>query len=139
MDCGRWLCAWTGTIKTLSIWPFFCLGTPRWSYPGLPSHPQHALDKRQQSGFGGVLSFWLDGGLDDVRLFFENIKGLFALAESLGGVESLLAHPATMSHASLAQEERVRLGITDNLIRVSVGIESFVDLERDVSDALSMV
>ena len=102
-------------------------------YPGLKSHPQHELAKQQMSGFGGMVSFELKGGLEAARKFVKGLK-LFALAESLGGVESLCDHPAIMTHASVPPEERAKLGISDGLLRLSVGIESsgdqLLDLER---------
>lgn len=104
-------------------------------YPGLPSHPQHELAKRQMSGFGGMISIYLKGGLAETRKFLESLK-VFALAESLGGVESLVNHPAIMTHASVPAERRKTLGITDNLVRLSVGIEDAQDLIRDLENAL---
>ncbi len=100
-------------------------------YPGLESHPQHDLARRQMSGFGGMLSFELKGGLKEARAFLEGLE-VFALAESLGGVESLIEHPGLMTHSGLPREERERLGITDSLIRVSVGIENVEDLIEDL-------
>src|SRR5690606_18191942 len=91
-------------------------------YPGLPSHPQHALAQRQMSGFGGMITFYLRGGLDAARAMLERCR-VFALAESLGGVESLIEHPAIMTHASVPPDVRASLGIDDNLVRLSVGIE----------------
>jgi cystathionine gamma-synthase len=105
-------------------------------YPGLASHPQHALAKRQQAGFGAMLSFELDGGEDAVRAFLDGLSCI-TLAESLGGVESLVAHPATMTHASMAPEARRRAGISDSLLRLSVGIEDLADLSRDLGAALA--
>jgi cystathionine gamma-lyase len=107
-------------------------------YPGLPSHPQHELAARQSSGFGGMLSFELSGGLVEAKRFLETVR-LFALAESLGGVESLIEHPALMTHASVPAEVRAQLGISDTLIRVSVGIEHVDDLLGDVQRALDAV
>jgi cystathionine gamma-lyase len=104
-------------------------------YPGLESHPQHALAKKQMTGFGGMITFFLKGGLPEARQFLERVK-LFALAESLGGVESLIEHPAIMTHASVPVENRKALGIHDNLVRVSVGIENIEDLENDLAQAL---
>ncbi|EGC39424.1 cystathionine gamma-lyase [Dictyostelium purpureum] len=104
-------------------------------YPGLPSHPQHELCKRQMKGYGGMVVFFVKGGIDQSRAFLENIK-IFALAESLGGVESLIELPSVMTHASVPEEERAKLGITDTLIRLSVGIEDINDLIKDVSQAL---
>ena len=105
-------------------------------YPGLPSHPQHELARAQMDGFGAIVTFRLPGGNDQVRRFIKALK-LFLFAESLGGVESLVCHPATMSHAALAPEERQRLGITDGTIRLSVGIEDIQDLMEDIDQALS--
>eukprot|EP01111_Echinosteliopsis_oligospora_P004819 TRINITY_DN1789_c0_g2_i2.p1 TRINITY_DN1789_c0_g2~~TRINITY_DN1789_c0_g2_i2.p1 ORF type:complete len:429 (+),score=105.99 TRINITY_DN1789_c0_g2_i2:118-1287(+) len=105
-------------------------------YPGLKSHPQHELAKKQMHGFGGMVSFYLKGGLSESRKFLENIK-IFALAESLGGVESLIELPSVMTHASVPAEEREKLGISDSLIRLSVGIEDVEDLIKDIDQALS--
>jgi cystathionine gamma-lyase len=104
-------------------------------YPGLPSHPQHELAKQQTSGFGGMVTFFIEGGLDNARAFLERTR-VFALAESLGGVESLVEHPAIMTHASIPPELRAKLGITDTLIRLSVGVEETVDLLADLEQAL---
>jgi cystathionine gamma-lyase len=104
-------------------------------YPGLASHPQHALAKRQMRAFGGMISAELAGSLDDARRFLERCR-LFALAESLGGVESLIEHPALMTHASVAADVRRELGITDTLVRLSVGIEDADDLIADLAQAL---
>ena len=109
----------------------------RVTYPGLPSHPQHALAKRQMSGFGGMLTFELDGDLAATRRVLERFR-VFSLAESLGGVESLIEHPAIMTHASLPADVRKQLGIGDNLVRVSVGIEAAGDLLRDLERALAI-
>lgn len=105
-------------------------------YPGLPSHPQHLLAQRQMQGFGGMISFYIKGGLDAARRFCERTR-YFALAESLGGVESLVNHPAIMTHASVPAELRQRLGISDNLVRLSVGVEDLEDLQVDLAQALS--
>jgi cystathionine gamma-synthase len=104
-------------------------------YPGLPAHPQHELAKKQQRSFGGMVSFELDGTIEDVNRVLKGTK-LFALAESLGGVESLIEHPATMSHASMDYEHREAAGITDTVIRLSVGIEDRDDLIEDLKSAL---
>jgi cystathionine beta-lyase/cystathionine gamma-synthase len=104
-------------------------------YPGLPSHPQHALAKRQMRGFGGMISVELDGGLEDAKRFLERCR-LFALAESLGGVESLIEHPALMTHGSVPSDVRAALGIGDSLVRLSVGIEAADDLIADLEAAL---
>lgn len=105
-------------------------------YPGLNSHPQHELAKRQMDGFGGMVSIILKGGRDAAVRFCEGTK-LFALAESLGGVESLVNHPAIMTHASVPLERRAELGVSDALVRLSVGIEEVDDLRKDLADALS--
>ena len=105
-------------------------------YPGLASHPGHALAARQQSGFGAMLSFELTGGIDQVAAFADGLR-YFTLAESLGGVESLVAHPASMTHAAMAPEARRRAGIADTLLRLSVGIEDSEDLARDLRAALA--
>ncbi len=104
-------------------------------YPGLKTHPQHELARRQQSGFGAMVSFELHGGLEQVRSFFNGLQ-CFSLAESLGGVESLAAHPATMTHAALDVQARERAGISEGLIRLSIGIEEGGDLLRDLEAAL---
>ncbi|MDH3641244.1 MAG: PLP-dependent aspartate aminotransferase family protein [Gammaproteobacteria bacterium] len=108
------------------------------SYPGLASHPQHQLASTQASGFGGMLSFTIKGGLDEVRRFLAAVS-VHTLAESLGGVESLIEHPALMTHASLAPEHLATLGITDGLLRLSVGIESEADLLDDMRTALAAI
>lgn len=105
-------------------------------YPGLATHPQHALAKRQASGFGGMLSFVFgDGSLDAGRRVFDRFE-LFTRAESLGGVESLVCHPASMTHASVPREARLAIGFADGLLRLSVGIEDVEDLEADLDQAL---
>lgn len=104
-------------------------------YPGLASHPQHALAKRQMHGFGGMVTLVLRGGLGDARRFLENLR-IFACAESLGGVESLAEHPAIMTHASIPANIRKELGISDGLVRLSVGIEDIADLKADILQAL---
>lgn len=105
-------------------------------YPGLPSHPQHALAKKQMIGFGGMISFVVKGGLEKSRRVVEGTK-IFALAESLGGVESLIEHPAIMTHASVPAETRRALGIDDGFIRISVGVEGLDDLWADLEAALN--
>ena len=106
-------------------------------YPGLEDHPQHALAKHQMRGFGAMVSFDLrDDSLDAANKVLSNTT-VFALAESLGGVESLIGHPASMTHASIPVEERLKVGLTDSLIRLSVGIEDVEDLTRDLDQALS--
>jgi cystathionine gamma-lyase len=104
-------------------------------YPGLASHPQHDLASRQMPGFGGIVTFFIEGDLAAARRFLERCQ-VFSLAESLGGVESLVDHPAIMTHASVPQEERAKLGISDQLIRLSVGIEALDDLIADLDRAL---
>jgi len=104
-------------------------------YPGLESHPQHAIAKKQMKGFGGMITFFLKGDISNARRFLESLQ-VFALAESLGGVESLVDHPAIMTHASIPAETRAKLGISDSLVRLSVGIESFQDLQNDLDQAL---
>lgn len=119
-------------------------GVERVVYPGLPSHPQHALAKKQMApsygaglrpagpgNFGGMITFYIEGGLDEARRFLESVQ-LFTLAESLGGVESLIEHPAIMTHASVPPDMRRDLGISDTLIRLSVGIEHVDDLIADL-------
>jgi cystathionine gamma-synthase len=104
-------------------------------YPGLASHPGHALARAQQQGFGAMVAFELGGGLDNVRAFLGRLE-LFSLAESLGGVESLVAHPASMTHAAMDAVARSRAGISDALVRLSVGIEEGSDLVRDLERGL---
>src|SRR6187200_1708979 len=106
-------------------------------YPGLPSHPQHDLARRQMRGFGGLLAFQM-GSLERARTVLESVR-LMALAESLGGVETLISHPASMTHASVPPERRLQIGITDDMIRLSVGIEDLDDLREDLEQALDRV
>jgi cystathionine beta-lyase/cystathionine gamma-synthase len=106
-------------------------------YPGLPSHPQHALARAQMKGFGGMLAFEL-GSLEAARRLLNAVR-LHALAESLGGVETLISHPATMTHASVPADRRAALGITDGLVRISAGIEDIEDLKEDLVQALEQV
>jgi cystathionine gamma-lyase len=105
-------------------------------YPGLASHPQHALACRQMNGFGGMVTAEIEGGLSEARRFLERVR-IFALAESLGGIESLIEHPGIMTHASLPPERRAALGIGDGLVRLSVGIEDISDLLSDLDEALA--
>ncbi len=107
-------------------------------YPGLESHPQHALAKKQMTGFGGMMTFDVDTDLDGIKLFLKNLH-YFSLAESLGCVESLIELPAIMTHAALPASERIKLGITDGLVRLSVGIEDCADLMADLDQALSSI
>jgi cystathionine gamma-lyase len=105
-------------------------------YPGLESHPQHALARQQMPQFGGMVTAVLKGGLAEARRFLERVE-IFALAESLGGVESLIEHPAIMTHASIPAETRAELGISDGLVRLSVGVEDEADLIADLDQALA--
>lgn len=104
-------------------------------YPGLSTHPQHELASQQMNGFGGIISMNIKGGLEKSKSFLEQTK-IFALAESLGGVESLIEHPALMTHASLPKDRREAIGISDGLVRLSVGLESLDDLIEDIEQAL---
>jgi cystathionine beta-lyase/cystathionine gamma-synthase len=106
-------------------------------YPGLPQHPQHERAKRLMSGFGGMIAFET-GSLAAAGAVLDNVR-LCALAESLGGVETLISHPATMTHASVPAEQRAKLGITDGLVRISVGIEDVDDIIADLDTALSKI
>lgn len=110
----------------------------RVAYPGLPSHPQHALALRQMRGFGGMIALELATDLAGARRFLESVE-LFALAESLGGVESLIEHPAIMTHASIPPATRAQLGIGDALVRLSVGVEEVADLRADLAQALARI
>jgi cystathionine beta-lyase/cystathionine gamma-synthase len=107
------------------------------NYPGLPSHPHHELAKKQMSGFGAMLSFDL-GSFENAQVFLGRVK-LCSLGESLGGVETLISHPATMTHASIPEEERHRLGVTPGLVRISVGIEDIEDILGDLDQALDAI
>jgi len=107
-------------------------------YPGLTSHPQHELARKQMDGFGGMVSFHLKGGPDACQKLLKHVK-VFTPAESLGGVESLIEHPSSMTHASVPKEERDKIGLTDSLIRVSVGLEDAEDLIADLSTALEHI
>ena len=104
-------------------------------YPGLKTHPQHKLASKQMHGFGGIVSFEIKGKLNKAKSFLKKTK-IFTLAESLGGVESLIEHPGLMTHASLSKERREKLGISDTLIRLSIGLENIEDLKEDISQAL---
>lgn len=106
-------------------------------YPGLESHPQYALARKQMRGFGGIISIDL-GSFDKAKIFFNNLK-IFARAESLGGVESLACHPVSMTHGSIPKEEREKFGLTDGLIRLSVGVEDYEDLMEDVVESLQKI
>jgi cystathionine gamma-lyase/homocysteine desulfhydrase len=109
-------------------------GVPRVNYPGLPEHPHHALAQRQARGFGAVISFDV-GSLERADRVLRAVR-VFTLAESLGGVESLISHPASMTHGSVPESDRAKLGVTPGLIRISVGIEDIEDLEADLDSAL---
>ena len=124
--------------QALASWLADQPGVARVHYPGLASHPGHALAARQQKGFGAMVGLELEGGEAAVRAFVDGLR-CFTLAESLGGVESLIAHPATMTHAAMASEARVAAGITDGLLRLSIGIEALEDLREDLDDALARV
>ncbi|MDP2877078.1 MAG: aminotransferase class I/II-fold pyridoxal phosphate-dependent enzyme, partial [Holophaga sp.] len=108
------------------------------SYVGLPSHPQHELAKRQMSGPGSMIAFELKGGIEAGRVLMDNVH-LAGLAVSLGGVETLISHPASMTHASMAHESRIAAGITDGLVRISVGIEDLEDIIEDLEQALAHI
>jgi len=110
----------------------------RVTYPGLASHPQHVLAQRQMRGFGGMIAVELATDLAGTKRFLQGCE-LFTLAESLGGVESLIEHPAIMTHATIPPEQRARLGIGDSLLRLSVGIEDMDDLRRDLAGALKRI
>lgn len=107
-------------------------------YPGLSSHPQHQLAAQQMKGYGGMITFFLVGDIEDSRVFLSALR-LFALAESLGAVESLAEHPAIMTHASVPAEQRVLLGISDSMVRLSVGVEDIEDIIADLTQALAAV
>jgi cystathionine gamma-lyase len=118
--------------RTIAAWLATHPQVEKVIYPGLESHPQHELAKKQATGFGGMISFVLEGGLEASRKFLETCQ-IFTLAESLGGVESLVEHPAIMTHASVPLANRAKLGIADGFIRLSVGIEDVADLQADLS------
>jgi cystathionine gamma-synthase len=122
--------------NALAPWLAAQRGVARVGYPGLPAHPGHEVAKRQQSGFGSIVTLELAGGIPAVKAFVEGLE-LFSLAESLGGVESLVAHPATMTHAAMEPEARARAGLVDGLLRLSVGIEALEDLQRDLAAGLA--
>jgi cystathionine gamma-lyase len=120
--------------REIAGWLAQRLGEERVIYPGLASHPQHELARRQMSGFGGMISIEL-GSKENAKRFLDRVR-LFSLAESLGGVESLISHPASMTHASVEQDRRVKFGLTDGLVRLSVGVEEAADLLADLEQAL---
>ena len=107
-------------------------------YPGLKSHPQYAISQKQSSGPGGMISFYMKGGIKHAERFLKNLH-IFTLAESLGGVESLAENPALMTHGSVPKAMRQKLGIEDNFVRLSVGIENEADLVADILQALAKV
>jgi methionine-gamma-lyase len=107
-------------------------------YPGLKSHPQHELAKRQMSGPGAMISFGLKGGLEAGRTLMDNVH-LAVLAVSLGGIETLIQHPASMTHAKVSKEAKLLAGITDDLVRYSVGIEDVDDLIQDLEEAMALI
>jgi cystathionine beta-lyase len=108
-------------------------------YPGLPGHPNHEVAKTQMRGFGGMISFTLKNNTSEAAVQVLSGTRLFSLAESLGGVESLIGHPASMTHASIPKEEREKTGVTDSLIRLSVGIEDADDLIEDLAQAINQI
>ena len=108
------------------------------NYPGLPAHPQHEIAKKQMDGFGSMLSFGVKGGLEGGKVVMNHVRPI-TLAVSLGGVESLIEHPASMTHASIDRKEREQAGIPDELIRLSIGCEAFEDLRDDLDQALSRI
>ena len=108
------------------------------SYPGLPDHPQHTLMKRQMKGPGSMIAFGVAGGMEAARTVIDSVR-LATLAVSLGGIETLIEHPASMTHASVPREEREAAGITDDLVRIAVGCESYEDLEADMARVLDMI
>jgi cystathionine gamma-lyase len=126
----------SSNAQELAVWLEHHPAVERVIYPGLASHPQHELAKRQMKSFGGMISVVLGRGLAFTRRVLEACQ-VFALAESLGGVESLIEHPAIMTHASLPAEQRAGLGIGDNLIRLSVGVEDVEDLKEDLAQAFA--
>jgi cystathionine gamma-synthase len=121
--------------QALAPWLLEQPNVARVYYPGLASHPGHALARRQQRGMGAVITVELAGGHDAVRAFVAQLQ-CFSLAESLGGVESLVAHPATMTHAAMDANARAQAGLVDGLVRLSIGIEALADLKADLDRGL---
>jgi len=119
----------------LATWLVTQPGIRKVYYPGLPDHPDHDVARRQQHGFGAIITIEIEGGENGVRRFVDGLE-FFSLAESLGGVESLVAHPASMTHAAMAPEDRAAAGLVDGLLRLSIGIEAVEDLRRDLAAAL---
>jgi cystathionine gamma-synthase len=124
--------------NALASWLCNQPGIRRVYYPGLASHPGHEIARRQQRGFGAMISLELDGGTPAVERFVRTLK-LFSLAESLGGVESLIAHPATMTHAAMEPDARLAAGLVDGLLRLSIGIEAEADLRHDLEQGLRAI
>jgi cystathionine gamma-synthase len=122
--------------QAIAEWLSTQKGVRKVYFPGLPSHPGHDVAKRQQSAFGAIVTFELEGGTEAVKRFVDGLQ-FFSLAESLGGVESLVAHPATMTHAAMAPEARAAAGLVDGLLRLSIGIESVEDLRQDLASGLA--
>jgi len=108
------------------------------AYPGLPDHPQHEIAKKQMDGFGAMIAIGVKNGLEGGKVVMNNVK-VFTLAVSLGGVESLIEHPASMTHASVSKEEKIKAGISDELVRIAVGCENFEDLRDDLDQALNKI
>ena len=122
--------------EQLAAWLKDLHGVKQVYYPGLPDHPGHDIARRQQTGFGAIVSLELEGGTEAVRRFVNGLQ-FFSLAESLGGVESLVAHPASMTHAAMAPEARIAAGLVDGLLRLSIGIEAVEDLREDLAAGLA--
>jgi len=120
--------------RRIAAWLADKMGAERVIYPGLPSHPQHALARKQMTGFGGMITIEL-GTRERAATMLGRVR-LFSLAESLGGVESLISHPASMTHASVPDDRRARLGITDGIVRLSCGVEDANDLLADLESAI---
>jgi cystathionine gamma-synthase len=120
----------------LAAWLAQQSGVHKVYYPGLPTHPGHDIARRQQTGFGAIVTFELEGGTEAVKRFVNGLQ-FFSLAESLGGVESLVAHPASMTHAAMAPEARAAAGLVDGLLRLSIGIEAVEDLREDLAAGLT--
>ena len=134
----RWRFAWSAARATMAVATFLGTGVDRVLYPGLASHPQHALAQRQASGFGSMITFYIKGDFEAARVFLESVE-LFTLAESLGAVESLIESPAIMTHASIPRARRFELGLDDNLVRLSIGVEDKDDLVADLARALDAI
>lgn len=126
----------SSNAMALSQWLDAHPAIARVNYPGLKAHPGHDVARRQMDAFGGMVTIFLKGGLDAAKAMLERVE-LFTLAESLGGVESLIEHPGIMTHASIPPERRAELGVDDSLVRLSVGVEDFEDLRRDLDNALA--